>query len=120
MAITNNHPFTEYQFEAFTSSIGTTPIVAYVRAPFRGKVTKVGVIQSAAVTGTSTVTTAIAGTNITGGAVAVTAGSAGSLFSASPTAANQCNEDDVISFTPAGATGASVTATCFVVIQKQS
>ena len=117
MALPEPHPLSEVQVMAFTSSLGATPVATYVRAPFRGKVLKVGVVQSGAVTGTSTVTTAINGTAITGGAVAVTAGAAGSHFSATPAALNDVNEDDVISFTPAGATGAA-TGHCYAVIRR--
>jgi len=119
MALTNNFPLTVVEVTAYSSSLGGTPIVAYAHAPCRGKILEVGVIQNGAVTGTSTVTTAINGTAITGGAVSVTGGSAGSLFTASPTAANLVAEDDVISFTPAGATG-TVTGACFARIQKQA
>jgi hypothetical protein len=117
MPLTELHPVSELQVIAFTSQIGAAPAPAYVRAPFRGKVLKVGVVQSAAVTGTSTITTAINGTGITGGAIAATAGGAGSHFSAVPTALNDVNEDDVISFTPAGATG-SATGHCYAVIRR--
>jgi len=117
MALTVNHPTLQEQTVfAYSSSLGGTPIVAYARVPFRGKVVKIGVVQNGAVTGTSTVTTAINGTAITGGALSVTGGSAGTLFSAVPTAANKVAEDDVISFTPAGATG-TVTGACFAVIR---
>src|SRR5258708_2950359 len=119
MALTDLHPVSELQVNAFTSSLGSTPIATYVRAPFRGKVLKGGVVQSAAVTGTSTVAVAIAGTAITGGSVAVTAGAAGGHFSAVPTAVNDVNEDDVISFTPSGATSsAGVTGACYAVIRR--
>ena len=117
MALTELHPVSEAQVMAFTSSIGGTPVATYVRAPFRGKVLKVGVVQSGAVTGTATVTTAINGASIAGGAVPVTGGSAGSNFSAIPSGANDVNEDDVISFTPAGATG-TVTGHCYAVIRR--
>lgn len=117
MALTELHPVSEMQVMAFTSSIAGTPVATYVRAPFRGKVLKVGVVQSAAVTGAATVTTAINGAAITGGAVSVTGGSAGSHFSATPTGANDVNEDDVISFTPAGATGAA-TGHCYAIIRR--
>lgn len=40
-----------------------------------------------------------------------------SLFTAVPTAANDVNEDDVISFTPSGATG-SATGAFFAVIRR--
>lgn len=119
MSLPNNHPLNEVTLHAYSSSLGGTPIVAYVRAPFRCKVLKVGVVQNGAVTGTSTVATAIGGTAITGGSISVTGGSAGSLFSATPTAANRANEDDVISFTPSGATG-TVTGACFAVVRKEA
>jgi hypothetical protein len=117
MPLTELHPVSEALVMAFTSSLGSTPVATYVRAPFRGKVLKVGVVQSGAVTGTSTVTTAINGASIAGGAVAVTGGSAGSHFSTTPTGANDVNEDDVISFTPAGATGTAA-GHCYAIIRR--
>ena len=117
MALTALHSLLEEVHQAYNSSLGASPAVSYIRAPFRGKILKVGVIQSGAVTGTSTVTTAINGTSITGGSLSVTAGSAGTMFTATPTAANNVVEDDVVSFTPAGATG-TVTGTVFAVFRK--
>lgn len=117
MALTIPRNLLEDVVYAYSSSIGATPIVAYARAPFRGKITKVGVVQNGAVTGTSTIATAIGGTAVTGGSISVTAGSAGSHFSASPTAANNVVEDDVISFTPSGATG-TVTGAFYAVIKR--
>jgi hypothetical protein len=117
MALTELHPVSEAQVMAFTSSLGATPAATFVRAPFRGKVLRVGVVQSAAVTGTATVTTAINGAAITSGVLSVTGGSAGSHFSAIPSGANDVNEDDVISFTPAGATG-TVSGHCYAVIRR--
>lgn len=107
MALPELHPLSETQIAAFSSQIGASPVAAYVRAPVRGKILKVGVVQGSAVNGTS----------ITGGAIAVTGGGAGSHFSAVPTALNDVNEDDVISFTPAGATGSAV-AHCYAVIRR--
>ena len=117
MALTELHPVSEAQVIAFTSSLGATPVATYARAPFRGRVLKIGVVQSGAVTGTATVTAAINGAAITSGVVSVTGGSAGSHFSAIPSGANDVNEDDVISFTPAGATG-TVTGHCYAVIRR--
>ena len=51
----------------------------------RGKVLKVGVVQSGAVTGTGTVATAVNGNAIAGGSLSVTGGAAGTLFTAVPT-----------------------------------
>ena len=117
MALTELHPVSETQVMAFTSSLGGSPVPTYVRAPFRGKVLKVGVVQSATVSGTATVTTAVNGAAITSGVVSVTGGTAGSHFFATPSGANDVNEDDVISFTPAGATG-TATGHCYAVIRR--
>jgi hypothetical protein len=118
MALTTLHPLSEVVINANSTSIGATPIVAYARAPFRGKIVKVGLNQTAAVTGTGTLTVAINGTAVTGGVATYTAGSAGTHFSAIPTALNFVNEDDVISFTPAGATGATIAGNCYAVIRR--
>lgn len=55
MALPELHPVSEAVVFAHSAQIGATPAAAYARAPFRGKVLKVGVVQSAAVTGTATV-----------------------------------------------------------------
>jgi hypothetical protein len=119
MALPNNHPLSELVVHGYSSSLGATPITAYMRAPTRGKIIEVGVIQNGTVTGTATVTTAVNGAAIAGGALTVTAGGAGALFSANPTAANDVNEGDVISFAPSGATG-TVTGYCYAVIRKSA
>jgi hypothetical protein len=107
MALTTPHPLSEAVVNAYSDALfGSPGTVAFARVPFRGKIVKVGVVQSAAVTGTATVTTAINGTAVTGGGLSVTGGSADTAFTASPTALNAVAEDDVISFSPTGATGA--------------
>ena len=117
MALPEPHPLSEVQVMAFTSSLGATPVATYVRVPVprqgsqgrcraerRGhrhvdchhrnqrhrhhRRRRVG-----------------------------HGGSAGSHFSATPAALNDVNEDDVISFTPAGATGAA-TGHCYAVIRR--
>lgn len=105
MALPENRPLSEAYLTAYSSSIGATPVAAYVRAPFRGRILKVGCIQSAAVTGTSTIAVAVNGTAVTGASISVTGGSAGTSFEAVPTGANTVNEGDVVSLTPSGATG---------------
>ena len=117
MALPELHPVSEAVVFAHSAQIGATPAAAYARAPFRGKVLKIGVVQSAAVTGTATVGTAVNGNAIAGGSFPVTGGAPGTLFTAVPTAANDVNEDDVISFTPSGATG-SVAGAFFAVIRR--
>ena len=107
MALPELHPVSEAVVLAHSAQIGATTAAAYARVPFRGKVLKVGVVQSAAVNGNA----------ISGGSLSVTGGAAGTLFTAVPTAANDVNEDDVISFTPSGATG-SATGAFFAVIRR--
>ena len=113
----NSIPSAKRSSLAHSAQIGAAPAAAYARVPFRGKVLKVGVVQSAAVTGTATVAAAVNGNAISGGSLSVTGGAAGTLFTAVPTAANDVNEDDVISFTPSGATG-SATGAFFAVIRR--
>jgi hypothetical protein len=120
MALPELHPVNEVTVQAFSRSIGASPEAAYIRAPFRGRVFKVGCItQGAITTADAAIATAINGTAITGGAITVTVAgaAAGQLFSALPSAARDVNEDDVISFTPAGATGA-VNGHCYAVIRR--
>lgn len=121
MALTVNHPtLKEVVVHCHSASIGGTPAAAYARAPFRGKIVKVGVITGGTITTADcSVATAINGTAITGGTVTATVSgaAAGQLFSAVPTAANAVIEDDVISFTPSGASGSSIPGTFFAVIQ---
>ena len=66
-----------------------------------------------------TVTVAVNGTTIGTFTITVAGAAAGQLFSGAPsTFANQAvNEDDVVSFTPSGASGASVPASFFAVVQ---
>lgn len=118
MALTRPSPFTEETHSVYLSSIGATPLAGYIRAPTRSKLVKVGVIQNAAVTGTTTVAVTINGTAVTGSSITVTAGSAGTSFTATPTAANQCVEDDVVAFTPSGGTGAAIFGTAYAVFRR--
>src|SRR6266566_6279064 len=109
----------EKEVEGFSISIGATPKPAYARAPWRGRITKVGCITAGVITtSNASVTTAINGTTVTGGTVTVTVASAstgqhfsttindqGGGVSAGTAALGFVNEDDVISWTPANASG---------------
>jgi hypothetical protein len=132
MALTVNHPtLKEQTVYAHSPSIGTTPIVAVARSPYRGKVVKVGLVMNGAIT-TANVSTAVniipnaadgtapgAGTAISGSPLVLsfTNSAAGSTNSFVPSSVTAINEDDLITFTPSGATGASVTGTYYAVIQ---
>src|SRR5690349_18907577 len=122
MALTVNHPtLKEVSVGAHSPSIGASPIVAYARAPFRGRIVKlVGVTAGVITTADATISTAVNGTAITNGnfTITVTGAAAGQVFSSTPSGANTVNEDDVVSFTPSGASGATVPATFYAVIQS--
>ena len=122
MTLTVNHPtLKEVSVGCHSSSIGASPAAAYCRAPFRGKIVKlIGVTGGTITTADCTVSTAIAGTAITNGnfTITVSGAAAGQVFSSSPSGANLVNEDDIISFTPSGASAASIPATFYAVIQS--
>jgi hypothetical protein len=121
MTLTVNHPtLKEATIQAHSPSIGASPIVAYVKAPFRGKIVKLfGVTAGIITTADATVSTAVNGTAITGGnfTITVSGAAAGQVFSAIPSGANLVNEDDAVSFTPSGASGATIPASFGVVFQ---
>ena len=121
MALPEPHPLNEEQVEGYSASVAASPVAAYVRAPFRGKILKVWSILGGAITvGDATVTVAINGTTVTGGTITIanSGSAAGDFDSAVPTALNFVNEDDVISFTPSGATGTSVPGWFGAVIRR--
>jgi hypothetical protein len=121
MALPDNHPLSELQVVCHSASIGGSPAAAYVRAPFRGKVLKLGVVAGGVITtADATVATAINGTAITGGSITlpVAGAAAGQHASAAPTAANNVEEDGVISFTPSGASGSSIPGSFYAVVRR--
>lgn len=120
MALSGTHDLREQVVYAQVANVSSTSVV-YSRAPFRGTVTKVGVVlSSAASTADATCTTSLAGTNITNGVVTVTqsGSAAGSVFTSTPSAANTCNEDDNIGFTFSGSGTAGGPVTCFAVVRR--
>jgi hypothetical protein len=120
MALPRNVPLDEHTVYCHSPSVGGSPIAAVTRAPFRGKIVKVGSVLGGAITSADcTVTVAINGTTVTGGTLTIanTSSAVGDLDVAYPTAANNVNEDDVIKFTPASASGSNIPATFFAVIQ---
>lgn len=112
MALTLNHPtLKEARFGIATTSVGTTPVACYGGVPYRGVITKLSaVLQGAITTANATITVAINGTTnaALGFVIPFTGSAAGTIVTAIPTTAVYVNEDDVISFTPSGATGASI------------
>lgn len=111
MALPNNHTLATQDLTAFSSSVGATPVVAYIRAPYRAKVLVfTGILRGAISTADGTITVAVNGTTIGTFTITQSGSAAGQLFKGAPTttALSFVNEDDVISFTPSGASGATV------------
>lgn len=119
MALPVTHPFHERMITTTALSV-LTGISGVMRAPFRGKVLEVGtMIGSVVSTADATCTTSIAGTAVTGGSFVITqSGSAiGDLNNAAPTAANTCNEGDLIKFAFTGSGTAGGHVFCYAVIR---
>jgi len=114
-------PLYKYQVDGGSKSIGTTAEVTYVRVPKRGRITQVGVISTGALTGTLVVAVAINGVSA-GASLSISQLTpvAGTLYGVTANLTDPCdvNEDDVISFTPSGGTGAAVTGFFFAVIKS--
>lgn len=111
MALPNNRTFNSADLTTFSSSVGGTPVVAYVRAPFRAKVLCfTGILRGAITTADGTITVAVNGTTIGTFTITQSGSAAGQLFKGNPTtvALSYVNEDDVISFTPSGASGTTI------------
>jgi hypothetical protein len=115
MPLKVNYPFSVDEYSAYCSSLGATPLAAFVHVAEGGQLIEVGVVQSAAVTGTSTVTVSVGG--VTVATIPVTGGGIGSVFTAVPSASTYVNEDDVVLFAPAGGTGAAITGMCFAKVR---
>lgn len=131
MALPVFHPLFEVVVYAHSASVGATPIAAVARVPFKGTIIKVGLVVEAAFTTDMSVAVAVipsvaggtapgGGTAVTGSPFTVTASNsaAGTTGTMVPTAANTCNEDDTILFTPSGSTGSNVPGNFFAVIRR--
>jgi hypothetical protein len=105
---------------AHSPSIATSPIAAYTLAPQQGSITRVGCIVNGSFTTDCSVAVKVNGTAIGGSPFTITAsgsaaGTNGSTFCFGP---NAVNEDDQISFTPSGSTGANVTGSFYAIVRK--
>jgi len=109
MPLPGNRTLNTADLTAYTPSCGASPVVAYVRAPFRGRLLKVaGILGGAITTADGTITVSVNGTPVASLAVPQSGSAAGQLFSAVPASPTYVNEDDIIALTPSGASGASV------------
>ncbi|HLH96435.1 MAG TPA: hypothetical protein VKW08_15070 [Xanthobacteraceae bacterium] len=122
MTLPNVRPVNEWTVDAYTPSAGTAPAAANCVAPVKGRVVRTYAVANGATTGTMAIAVGInGGADIGTGALAISAGSGGIAASDLPTNSGgsaQLNEGDVITFTPSGASGASVPAQFTVVIRE--
>jgi len=120
MTLPTNHLIQEIRVTAYSPSVGTSPIAAWVLAPCQGTIIRVGgIINGAITTSDCSVTVAINGTSIAPAffTIPFTASAAGTNAEMVPTGTNAVNEDDQISFTPANATGSTITGNFFALIR---
>lgn len=108
------HPLLREAFSTvYCPSIGGTPVAAYIRVPYRSRIGKISVIpQGTITTADCTVTVAVNGTTNTAlaGTLPVSGAAPGVAAVWTPTSYVYVNEDDYITLTPSGASGASIAA----------
>lgn len=121
MALPSIRRFNHVVATCKTASVGTTPVAAYCVAPVKGYVAQTyGVLEGTITTAAAAIAVKInGGSDI--GALSIPVGVAGTAAQDSPSASEAArfvNEGDVISFTPSGATGASIPATFHALIRQ--
>lgn len=122
MALPVNHPLNEVTAHATTTSIGGTPVACYTAAPRRGVVTKWTLVaQGVITTADCAVAVAINGTanSALAGTLPVASAAAGQILTVTPTSPVYVNEDDVFTFTPSGASGASIGGRFTITVRAQ-
>jgi hypothetical protein len=120
MTLPTVHPtLREHAVNTSTVADSSAAVSMYARAPFRGKIVKLGVVLGAVVDSDRVFTAKINGTAITGGALTVAASgsAAGDVKSLVPTALNFCNEDDTLEILSDGAGSTACVTNGFFVIQ---
>ena len=109
MPLPNNRTLNTTDLTAYTPSCGTTPVAAYIRAPFRCRLLKAtGILGGAITTADATVTVSVNAATLATFAVTQSGSAAGQLFSVVPPSPTYLNEDDVVVLTPSGASGATI------------
>ena len=124
MPLPGTHTLNTEHLTGYTPSCGASPVAAYMRAPFRGRILKFTGILGGAITtadGTVTVTNITKGTAIGTFTITQAGSAAGQLQSAAPStvAVSYVDEDDVLAFTPSGAGGANVPLHISAAIRSQ-
>jgi septal ring-binding cell division protein DamX len=113
MALPTNHPTLKEVSHGptRTSSVGGTPVACYTRVKVRGRINQLWAITQGTITSAdATITVAVNGTTNTAlaGTIPVASAAAGQVVNWTPTAAVYVNEGDYITWTPSGASGATI------------
>ena len=114
MAYPSVHRFNVIHKSSYCSSIGGSPVATYIRVPFRTQVVLVDAVTHGSITTADcSVAVALNGTAIAGSpfTIPVAGAAAGQVASMTPSSPVYANVDDVISFTPSGASGSGIAAT---------
>lgn len=119
MALPEHNTLSADTLTTYSPSVASTPVAAYIRAPYRSKLLKVtGILRGAITVADSSVAVTVNGGSTVVTLVLVQSGSAaGKTFSAVPASPVYLNEGDVIAFTPSGATGSSIAGDFAAVVQ---
>jgi hypothetical protein len=120
MAIPLPHKLRNENSRSYCPSIGTSPVAGYMRIPFRGTITKAGVVAQGIITGADCVC-AMSVNNVanTNGNVTlpVASAAAGQIATIIPPTNIYVNEDDIVSFLASGASGTAIGAEFFIVMK---
>lgn len=118
MPLPGHHTLNAIDLTAYSPSCGSSPVAAYVRAPFRCQLLKAtGILGGAISSADGTVTVSVNSNTVTTFAVPQSGSAAGQVFTSVPASPTYLNEDDVIVLTPSGASGASVPMHFSVVVR---
>lgn len=111
MPLPGTHTVNTVDLTVSSPSIGASPVTVYMRVPFRSRILKfTGILGGTITTADGTITVAVNGVTVGTFTVTQSGSAAGQLFSGATTTTilSYVNEDDVISFTPSGASGSSI------------
>jgi hypothetical protein len=111
MAYPSVHKLHVVHLNAHSPSIGASPVAAYLRVPFRCSIEKLTAVANGSITTADcSIAVALNGAAVSGSpfTLPVAGAGAGQVASMTPTAKSYANEDDTISFTPSGASGANI------------
>jgi hypothetical protein len=121
MAYPSTHRLNVIHKSSYSGSIGASPVATYIRVPFRSQIMLVDAVTHGTITSADcSVAVALNGTAISGGpfTIPVSGAAAGQVASMIPSSPVYANVDDVISFTPSGASGSNIAATFSAAIKS--